>query len=145
MSTPFAPWVAGSVVPKFYQTPPPRQSVHLQVVPSACECDDTDYGIDDTDFRPQRNYEGFLVVIIKAMLVLILFCSVALVGLGIGFALKGGEVQGIVVQPGDSLYSISARLPNAPSPAQVAADIRSLNALESDNLQVGQTLILPEY
>ena len=145
MSAPFAPWVEGSVVPTFSQTPPPRQSVHLQVVPSAPEYDDIDYGIEETDVTSQRNYEGFLVVFIKAMLVLILLCSVALVGLGIGFALKGGEVPGVVVQPGDSLYSIAASLPDAPSPAQAAEDIRFLNALEGDNLQVGQTLILPEY
>ena len=145
MSAPFTPWVEGSVAPTFSQTPPPRTTVHLQVVPSAPEYDDTDYGIDDTDFRTQRNYEGFLIVLIKAILVLILLCSVALVGLGIGFALKGGEVSGVVVQPGDSLYSIAASLPDAPSPTQAAEDIRFLNSLESDNLRVGQTLILPEY
>ena len=63
----------------------------------------------------------------------------------IGFALKGSADNTITVQSGDSLYSIGARVPNAPSPAQVVEDIRSLNALDSDVLQAGQKLILPQY
>lgn len=144
MSTPFAPWVEGSAAPKFYQMPLPRQSVHLHVVPSAPECDDLIERAEDIDYELQRNYEGFLMVAIKVMLVLILLCSVALVGLGIGFALKG-DAQAVIVQPGDSLYSIAASVPDAPSLTLTVDDIRSLNALDSDVLQAGQQLILPEY
>lgn len=145
MSQLFAPWVEGSSAPKLYQTPPPRRLPHLQVVPSAPECGDTDYEIEDVGFGYQRDYEGFLAIVIKGLLVLILFCCVALVGLGIGSSLKGDASTVVTVQPGDSLYSIATSLPHAPPPNVVVADIRSLNTLENDTLYAGQKLLLPEY
>ena len=89
--------------------------------------------------------EGVLLFAIKTLLVLVLFACVALVGLGIGFALRDNTDDAVIVQSGDSLYSIGSSIPGAPSTVQAVEDIRSLNALNSDMLYAGQKLIVPEY
>lgn len=144
MSQVFAPWVNGSTALDLSQLSSAKSFPHLHVVPSAPECIDSDEQRESYNSPQQKNYEGILLFAIKVLSILIFLCCIAIVGLGIGFALSGTP-QAVIVQSGDSLYSIGASLPDAPSPAQAAADIRSLNALDSDVLYAGQKLILPEY
>ncbi|MBR6459103.1 MAG: LysM peptidoglycan-binding domain-containing protein [Actinomycetaceae bacterium] len=144
MSQSFAPWVDGSTALDLSQLEPAKKLPHLRVVPSAPECVENDEQVEDYAAPQQKNYEGILLFAIKALSVLVLLCCIAIAGLGIGFLLSDTP-EAIIVQSGDSLYSIGASLSDAPSPAQAAADIRSLNALDSDVLYAGQKLILPQY
>lgn len=145
MTALWASWVEGSAALDVNQLPSCERRPHLSIVPSAPECEESEYGLVDNDVQKPKNYESFLMLTIKSLAVLIFLCCLALVGLGIGFAVNGGADNVVTVQSGDSLYSIGARVPDAPSPAQAVEDIRSLNALESDVLHAGQKLILPEY
>lgn len=145
MSQSLAPWVDGSTALDLSQLRLAKKLPHLRVVPSAPECVEIDEEqVESYAAEQQKNYEGILFFAIKALSVLILLCCMTIAGLGIGFVLSDTP-QAIIVQSGDSLYSIGASLPDAPSPAQAAADIRSLNALDSDVLYAGQKLILPQY
>jgi len=51
----------------------------------------------------------------------------------------------IVVQPGDTLWSISSRVSQVAEPAVVLEQIVTYNALTTSDLQVGQTLYVPVY
>ena len=55
---------------------------------------------------------------------------------------RGGSV---VVQTGDTLWSVAMTVPEAPSVSAAVEDIKELNGLSSDILNVGQDLILPRY
>lgn len=55
---------------------------------------------------------------------------------------RGGSV---VVQTGDTLWSVAMSVPEAPSVSAAVEDIKELNGLSSDILNVGQDLILPRY
>ncbi len=58
-------------------------------------------------------------------------------------AVEGGE--SVVVQAGDTLWSVAMSVPAAPSVSAAVEDIKELNDLNSDILSVGQDLILPRY
>jgi|SRR5690625_342979 len=51
----------------------------------------------------------------------------------------------IVVQPGDTLWSISSRVAQGAEPAAVLDQIVTYNALTTSDLQVGQALYVPVY
>ena len=53
------------------------------------------------------------------------------------------EVQTVVVQPGESLWSVAQRIAPDNDPREVIAQIQRLNDLESSTLHVGQHLLLP--
>jgi LysM domain. len=74
---------------------------------------------------------------------------VTLVGIGIGTALGPGSYSGSItehiVSEGDSIWQLAANVDTTISVENVMEDIRSINALESDSLQVGQSIFLPTY
>lgn len=49
----------------------------------------------------------------------------------------------VVVQPGDTLWSVAQRLAPENDPRQVVDQIRRINDLRGSTLQVGQQLLLP--
>jgi LysM repeat protein len=53
------------------------------------------------------------------------------------------ELQSVVVQPGESLWSVAQRVAPDNDPREIVAQIRRLNDLETSSLQVGQHLLLP--
>ncbi len=55
---------------------------------------------------------------------------------------SGGRV---VVQTGDTLWTVAMSVPEAPSIMAAVEDIKELNGLRSDTLSAGQDLILPRY
>ena len=55
---------------------------------------------------------------------------------------SGGRV---VVQTGDTLWSVAMSVPEVPSITAAIEDIKELNGLQSDTLSVGQDLIIPRY
>jgi len=86
-----------------------------------------------------------LTLVVKALSALLLVAVLAVAGLMVGslFLASPGDV--LVVQPGDTLWSIASTVTNAPDPSAVVADIRDLNNLGSDALTVGQSIELPAY
>ncbi|MFT3943132.1 MAG: LysM peptidoglycan-binding domain-containing protein [Ancrocorticia sp.] len=77
------------------------------------------------------------------------FALAAMVCFVVGLALMdfssvepGGS---LLVQPGDTLWSVATLVPEAPSVSAAVEDIKELNGLRSDILNVGQGLILPRY
>lgn len=53
--------------------------------------------------------------------------------------------ESVVVQTGDTLWSVAMSVPEAPSVSSAVEDIKELNGLSSDILNVGQDLVLPRY
>ncbi|WP_082772529.1 LysM peptidoglycan-binding domain-containing protein [Actinoplanes sp. TFC3] len=49
----------------------------------------------------------------------------------------------VVVQPGDTLWSIAARVAPGRSPQDVLPEIRRLNGIRGTGIYAGQTLTLP--
>lgn len=86
-----------------------------------------------------------LTLVVKALSALLLVAVLAVAGLMVGslFLASPGDV--LVVQPGDTLWSIASTVTNAPDISAVVADIRDLNNLGSDALTVGQSIELPAY
>lgn len=56
---------------------------------------------------------------------------------------SGPSATRVVVQPGDTLWTMAHRLAPSRDPRDVVAQIRRLNHLASAQLQAGQTLLLP--
>ncbi len=54
-----------------------------------------------------------------------------------------GAYEQIVVQPGDTLWGISARLSGEREPLVILEEIREYNDLASSDLEIGQTLYIP--
>ncbi|GAA2543871.1 hypothetical protein GCM10010435_10300 [Winogradskya consettensis] len=54
-----------------------------------------------------------------------------------------GPAVPVVVQPGDSLWSIADRMVPERSPQQVVPEIRDLNGIDSPYIYAGQTLAVP--
>ncbi len=82
---------------------------------------------------------------IKAAAVVLAILVVVTVGvvLGSGAAIPVGDA--VVVQVGDTLWSLASSIPEVPSVGIAVADIQELNGLASDSLAVGQNLVLPRY
>ncbi|AWE42612.1 MULTISPECIES: LysM peptidoglycan-binding domain-containing protein [unclassified Actinobaculum] len=71
--------------------------------------------------------------------------ALVVLGLGIGSLFVPAPGDSVVVQSGDTLWSIAATLPDAPDTATAVADIKAQNGLTSDAIAVGQVLELPRY
>ncbi len=56
---------------------------------------------------------------------------------------NGPVARSVVVQPGQSLWSLARQLDPAADPREVVARLRDMNALSSDRLAAGQTLLVP--
>lgn len=71
----------------------------------------------------------------------------ALAGLALGESNPGAlpeeSVRTYVVQPGDSLWSIAQKADSSATQSATIEQIRALNSLASDHLQVGQSLVIP--
>ena len=87
--------------------------------------------------------EKALLVGVKLLVFLILMVVASIVGLLLGNVFAPQELV-VVVQPGDSLYSIASDISDISSVDRTVDDIRSLNGLATDTLYVGQKLVLPE-
>jgi nucleoid-associated protein YgaU len=66
-----------------------------------------------------------------------------LLGVGEGGGLRLAGVTSVVVQPGDTLWSIASPVAADGDVRAVVAEIRQLNDLSSADLVPGQTLQLP--
>ncbi len=71
--------------------------------------------------------------------------ALVVLGLGIGSLFVPAPGESVVVQSGDTLWSIAAAVPDAPDTATAVADIKAQNGLTSDAIAVGQVLELPRY
>ena len=75
-----------------------------------------------------------------------LACTAMIVmGLVVGSLLLPSERQTVVVQSGDTLWTIAARIDGAPSTPRAVTDIAQLNSLGSSDVKPGQKLMLPQY
>jgi nucleoid-associated protein YgaU len=82
----------------------------------------------------------------KAALVLLVVGLVVLASLGLAVAARGGRpapVTTVVVQPGDTLWSIASERYPADDVRVRVDDIEQANGLQGPAIQVGQTLVLP--
>ena len=102
------------------------------------------YSGEAREFDSELFVEKVLRAAVKGVFSLIACGVMIIAGLLIGYS-TAPETTIVVVQPGDSLYSIAASLPEAPSIERAIDDMRSINALPSDNLAVGQRILVPEY
>ena len=71
--------------------------------------------------------------------------AVVVMGLVVGSLLLPAERQTVVVQSGDTLWAIAARIDGAPSTPRAVTDIAQLNSLGSRDVKPGQKLMLPQY
>lgn len=71
--------------------------------------------------------------------------AMVVLGLVVGTLLLPAGHQTVVVQSGDTLWTIASRVDDAPSTAKAVADIAQLNSLGSWKVQSGQKLVLPRY
>ena len=61
-----------------------------------------------------------------------------------GAANEPEAVSTVVVQPGDTLWSISQGIAEPGTDIrEIVSDVKTLNALSTSSLQVGQTLLIP--
>jgi LysM repeat protein len=80
--------------------------------------------------------------------VVLLLLAVAVYGVfGLGRASAGpdpvsDQKREVVVQPGDSLWSLAVRAMPQRDPRDAVAELRSRNHLSSSNLVVGQRLVV---
>jgi LysM repeat protein len=58
-------------------------------------------------------------------------------------ATPAGSAPTIVVQPGDTLWSIAAHYAPGPDPFGTIEQIRQLNGLDGYTVHAGETLVLP--
>jgi hypothetical protein len=85
----------------------------------------------------------------RGRIIILLLVAVAVYGaFGLGRASAGGatpatHAASVVVQPGDSLWSIAVRARPESDPRDVVGEMKSLNHLSSSDLAVGQRLRLP--
>lgn len=84
-----------------------------------------------------------LAIRVAAAVLVVLIVAVVAVVLGSGASIPVGDE--IVVQVGDTLWSLASSIPEAPSVGTAVADIQELNGLGSDSLSAGQSLVLPRY
>jgi hypothetical protein len=86
----------------------------------------------------------------RLLLVLVLMALLVLAGftLGRGSSLAAGSSHAgarhsVVVEPGETLWSVAVRIAPHEDPRLVVADIESLNHLSSTNVEAGQQLLVP--
>lgn len=58
-------------------------------------------------------------------------------------AQPGPALEQVTVQPGESLWTVAARIAPDNDPREVIAQIRRLNDLSDSTLRIGQQLLLP--
>jgi LysM repeat protein len=79
-----------------------------------------------------------------------LFLNLLVAGL-VAVLLAGGSAPAdrpaatgtVVVQAGDTLWSIAKRVDPAGDPQRTVAELRELNGLQASTIEVGQQLVLP--
>jgi hypothetical protein len=86
----------------------------------------------------------------RILLVLVLMALLVIAGftLGRGSSLAAGPSHpgthhSVVVEPGETLWSVAVRIAPHQDPRLVVADIESLNHLRNTNVEAGQQLIVP--
>ena len=82
------------------------------------------------------------------MIALLIVAAAVYGAFGLGRASAGGESlphysQEVVVQPGDSLWSIAVRVMPRSDPRDAVAQLKSLNHLSGATVAVGDRLRLP--
>jgi hypothetical protein len=83
-------------------------------------------------------------VVLLALLLLLTGMVAVLVAASTGdAAAPAGPAPSVVVQPGDTLWSIAARYAPGPDPFGTIEQIRQLNGLEGYTVHAGQRLQLP--
>lgn len=84
--------------------------------------------------------------VLLALLLLLAALAGVLVAASTGeAAAPAGPAPTVVVQPGDTLWSIAARYAPGPDPFGTIEQIRQLNGLDGYTLQAGETLVLPRH
>lgn len=84
----------------------------------------------------------------RLVVVLVLLLGLLVVGFTLGHV-SGSQAAGstaaatVVVQPGETLWSIAARVAPDRDPRGVVARLRSLNHLTEASVQVGERLVVP--
>jgi hypothetical protein len=86
----------------------------------------------------------------RILLVLVLMALLVIAGftLGRGSSLAAGRSHlaahhSVVVEPGETLWSVAVRIAPHQDPRLVVADIEALNHLPSTNVEAGQQLVVP--
>lgn len=82
-----------------------------------------------------------LLLLATALLIMIGFLTAPLKADSAG--LRGMEAVSVTVQPGDSLWSLTAQTGLDRNPGDLVAEIVELNGLSSAVLQPGQPILLP--
>jgi hypothetical protein len=83
-------------------------------------------------------------VVLLALLLLLTGMVAVLVAASTGdAATPAGPAPSVVVQPGDTLWSIAARYASGPDPFGTIEQIRQLNGLDGYTVHAGQRLQLP--
>lgn len=80
----------------------------------------------------------------RVLILLLALTSIFFLLDAIGAADEPQAVVSYVVQPGDTLWSIADGVAEPGTDIrEVISDVKSLNALESSSLQIGQSLMIP--
>ena len=80
----------------------------------------------------------------RVLILLLALTSIFFLLDAIGAADEPQAVSSYVVQPGDTLWSIADGIAEPGTDIrEVISDVKSLNALESSSLQIGQSLMIP--
>lgn len=88
---------------------------------------------------------AFGVRALRAAFAALACAAMIVMGLVVGSLLLPAERQTVVVQSGDTLWAIAARIDGAPSTPKAVTDIAQLNSLGSRDVKPGQKLVLPRY
>ncbi|MDO4888316.1 MAG: LysM peptidoglycan-binding domain-containing protein [Actinomycetaceae bacterium] len=83
--------------------------------------------------------------VVRAVVAALTVAALVVGGLVLGSLLAAPDSTEVVVQSGDTIWSIASRLEGGPDTAAVVSDIVALNGLGSQDLDVGQTLLVPSY
>ena len=80
----------------------------------------------------------------RVLILLLALTSIFLLLGNTGAANEPQAVSTVVVQPGDTLWSISEEItPQGTDIREIVSDLKTLNALSTSSLQVGQILLIP--
>jgi len=85
------------------------------------------------------------LVLVMAVMTLLVFAGFTL-GRSVSFAAGGSRPaahHSVVVEPGETLWSVAVRIAPHQDPRRVVADIESLNHLADANVEPGQQLLVP--
>jgi LysM repeat protein len=82
--------------------------------------------------------------VVVALLLFVFFAGVALLLAPASQAsAPAGPIRSVVVEPGDTLWSISVAALPSEDPYQAVDQVRRLNHMDADTVFVGQQLTLP--